>query len=58
METTPISPQMRMYYRRKEAGLCVNCGKVKSDENFKTCTKCRNKQKIKKNKGCQEKLQT
>lgn len=48
METTPISPQMRMYYRRKEAGLCVNCGKVKSDENFKTCTKCRNKQKIKK----------
>lgn len=48
-----------MYYRRKEAGLCVNCGKVKSDENFKTCTKCRNKQKIKKRiRDAKKKLQT
>lgn len=40
METTPISPQMRMYYRRKEAGLCVNCGKPLNGEKLK-CRDCR-----------------
>lgn len=39
METTPISPQMRMYYRRKEAGLCVNCGKPLDIAGVK-CSKC------------------
>lgn len=42
METTPISPQMRMYYRRKEAGLCINCGKP-LDTNGVKCSQCRDK---------------
>lgn len=42
METTPISPQMRMYYRRKEAGLCVNCGKPLDIAGVK-CSKCRDR---------------
>lgn len=40
METTPISPQMRMYYKRKEAGLCVECGKPLNGEKLK-CRDCR-----------------
>lgn len=40
MEATPISPQMRMYYRRKEAGLCVECGKPLNGEKLK-CRDCR-----------------
>lgn len=40
METTPISPQMRMYYKRKEAGLCVECGKPLDGEKLK-CRDCR-----------------
>lgn len=40
--------QKKIREKRAANGLCVYCGKVKSDENFKTCTKCRNKQKIKK----------
>lgn len=39
METTPISPQMRLYYRRKEAGLCVNCGKILDTDGVK-CKEC------------------
>lgn len=39
METTPISPQMRMYYKRKEAGLCVECGKPLNGEKLK-CRDC------------------
>ena len=42
METTPISPQMRMYYRRKEAGLCVNCGKPLDIAGVK-CSQCRDR---------------
>lgn len=42
METTPIGPQMRMYYRRKEAGLCVNCGKPLDIAGVK-CSKCRDR---------------
>lgn len=41
MEATPkISPQMRMYYKRKEAGLCVECGKPLNGEKLK-CRDCR-----------------
>lgn len=40
METTPISPQMRMYYKRKEAGLCIECGKPLNGEKLK-CRDCR-----------------
>ena len=40
METTPISPQMRMYYKRKETGLCVECGKPLNGEKLK-CRDCR-----------------
>lgn len=39
MEVTPISPQMRLYYRRKEAGLCVECGKP-LDTNTVKCKEC------------------
>ena len=42
MEATPISPQMRMYYRRKEAGLCINCGKPLDIAGVK-CSKCRDR---------------
>lgn len=40
MEATPISPQMRMYYKRKEAGLCIECGKPLNDGKLK-CRDCR-----------------
>ena len=40
--------QKKIREKRAANGLCVYCGKVKSDKNFKTCAKCRNKQKIKK----------
>jgi hypothetical protein len=36
VETTPISPQMRMYYKRKETGLCVECGKPLNGEKLKS----------------------
>ena len=40
--------QKKIRTRRAEKGLCVYCGKVKADEGYKTCSKCRNKLKIKK----------
>lgn len=43
METTPkISPQMRLYYRRKEKGLCVECGKP-VNANKTRCEECKNR---------------
>ena len=34
------------YNKRKELGLCVNCGKEKPKDNFVCCEKCKEKQKI------------
>ena len=38
--------QRRLYYRRKEKGLCPNCGRERMDKTFTTCEVCReNKRK-------------
>ena len=43
METTPISPQKKLYNYRRENGLCPKCGKPLDRKGF-YCEECREKQ--------------
>lgn len=43
METTPISPQKKLYNYRRENGLCPKCGKPLDRKGF-YCEECRKKQ--------------